>query len=429
MSERSEDSSLDDSSPSPSSPRRIEVLDEPPPMPPGFAYACRTGKRKTVVPKLKAPKPKRTALPKPPKAAAPKRTKKFRFQSASLFATFPQCTVTKEQAMKNVLDKWLVDTSFVIVAHEQHESGDDHLHVLVKFKAQKDFSSPDFADFITGQHGNYQPARNIKNVITYVTKDDDFITHGTVPQISGKKESKFDLIATLIQEGVSQRDIRRQYPGLYMMYAGKITTFFSVVKQDVHIESLLPWHCGLVPDKYEDPSGYAVANWLNENIKKPREFKKAQLWLHGPANAGKTSLVLMLQKYLRVYTVLNDEDFMDGFDEDNIDLVIFDEFRAQKRITWMNQFIEGSRVSLRVKGSRAFKTINLPVIVLSNYSIEGCYHKADHVAVSTIKARFTEVEITDYQVDHGYFLKIVHNDSVSAVSEEEDEYEVDTESE
>ena len=324
----------------------------------------------------------------------------------------------KEQALQNLLDKWLADIAFAIVAHEKHENGDDHLHVLVKFKSQRDFSAADFADFIAGQHGNYQPARNLKHVITYVTKDGDYISHGTVPQITGKKESKFDLIAKAINEGKSLREIRTEFPGMYLMHGDRITKYFTAVQVDDHNDSKSKWNGVLVPDIFQDPYGNQIATWLNKNILKPRKFKQAQLWISGPTNVGKTSLFLMLEKYLRVYVVCLEEDFMDGFDPALFDLIVFDEFRGQKKITWMNSFVQGGTVPVRIKGSRGVKITdrdNLPVLVLSNYSIAECYHKADSIAVSTIKSRFEECQI----IEDSYRINVVHNDAVSMVSDDE----------
>ena len=398
MSERSGDTSSDG----------VEPVE--PPKNPFFDYACRTGKRK-VAPKKKEPPP-------PKKRKEVTTTKSYRFQASSLFATFPQCSTPKEQALQNLLDKWLADIAYAIVAHEKHANGDDHLHVVVKFNSVKNYKTPDFADFIAGQHGNYQPARNVKHALTYVMKDGDYVSAGVIPKISGKKESKFDLIAAAIDEGKSLREIRQDFPGMYLMHGDRITKYFTTKQLDDHNDSKSKWNGVLVPDVLQDPYGHQIATWLNLNICKKRKFKQAQLWISGPTNVGKTSLFLMLEQYLRVYVVCLEEDFMDGFDPALFDLIVFDEFRGQKKITWMNSFVQGGTVPVRIKGSRGVKITdrdNLPVLVLSNYSIAECYHKADSIAVSTIKSRFEECQI----IEDSYKIKIVHNDAISAVSDDE----------
>ena len=81
----------------------VELVETP--KNPFFDYACRTGKRK-VAPKKKEPPPKR---PKKKEVPVPKpKQKSYRFHAVTLFATFPQCPLPKEQALQNLLDKWLL---------------------------------------------------------------------------------------------------------------------------------------------------------------------------------------------------------------------------------------------------------------------------------------------------------------------------------
>ena len=95
MSERSEETSSDG----------VEIL-ESTPKNPFFDYACRTGKRK-VAPKKKEPPPKKQKKKEVP-VPKPKKQKSYRFNAVTLFATFPQCPLPKEQALQNLLDKWLL---------------------------------------------------------------------------------------------------------------------------------------------------------------------------------------------------------------------------------------------------------------------------------------------------------------------------------
>ena len=396
--------------------RSIQVLDTPPQLPAGFLYACRTGKRRTP-PKSKEPKAKKPKAKK--KAPAQPKPKAFRFGAKLLFATFPQCPTDKQVALDNLLTAWRTEIAYAVVAHEKHKDEGDHLHVLVKFLSQKEARTPTFADFIAGEgyHANVQAARSEKNTLNYVMKDGDFVTYGTPPVINGKKESKFDAIALAIQRGATAAELQRDYPGIYMMQETKITRFFTIVEEGKLLKSKNEWHGVVVPDVLKDPIAYQVANWLNDNIKKPRKFKQAQLWFCGPPNIGKTSLVNNLDKYLRIYTVCLEEDFMDGFNYEKYDLVVIDEFRGQKTITWLNQFVQGGTMPMKIKGSRGIKVAekgNLPVLVLSNYSIKQCYHKADDMAVATVQARFEEA----YVIDENYHLDL---DFVHLEPAEEDE--------
>lgn len=77
-------------------------------------------------------------------------------------------------------------------------------------------------------------------------------------------------------------------------------------------------------------------------------------------------------------------------------LTVLDEFKATKTIQWLNQWLQGSPMPIRKKGSQSIKTDNLPVIILSNYSIEECYSKASHDKIESLKARLEIVSVSEF---------------------------------
>ncbi len=91
---------------------------------------------------------------------------------------------------------------------------------------------------------------------------------------------------------------------------------------------------------------------------------------------------------------------MDEYEDADYDLVIIDEFKAQKSITWMNGFVQGGLpfpIERRYCGTRKEK--NLPVIVLSNYSIEGAYEKVNMFnpeRLNSLKERFEVVNVVKF---------------------------------
>jgi len=92
------------------------------------------------------------------------------------------------------------------------------------------------------------------------------------------------------------------------------------------------------------------------------------------------------------------EDFYDGFADEGFDLIVLDEFRAQKTIQFMNSFVEGAPIYLRTKGGQTLKKKNLPVVVCSNYLPEQAYHNVQESNPEVIRAfnrRFELVEVYD----------------------------------
>lgn len=114
---------------------------------------------------------------------------RYRVRSQKLFLTYPQCNATKERLYEFLLEESGWAPQEVLVAHELHKNGDNHLHAFVDFGQDraKEFTAPNFADF-DGYHGNYQGCRSAKNVLKYCTKGDDYVANFDVNAIltSGK---------------------------------------------------------------------------------------------------------------------------------------------------------------------------------------------------------------------------------------------------
>lgn len=136
-----------------------------------------------------------------------------------------------------------------------------------------------------------------------------------------------------------------------------------------------------------------VLSWLRNNLY-GRQFKQKQLYLWGPANLGKTSLVRTLATCLATYHAPMEENFFDLYDEETHQLVCFDEFKGQHPLTFMNAFLQGDTMSLRKKGSQYLKTKNLPTIILSNYSPRDAYSKVSEEKLDTFLVRLEVVELT-----------------------------------
>lgn len=88
------------------------------------------------------------------------------------------------------------------------------------------------------------------------------------------------------------------------------------------------------------------------------------------------------------------EDFYDFYENNRFHLCLLDEFKAHKTIQFLNLWLQGSHLTLRIKGGQYLKTQNIPTIILSNYSLEECYHKADISKLITLENRLTIIKLT-----------------------------------
>ncbi len=90
---------------------------------------------------------------------------------------------------------------------------------------------------------------------------------------------------------------------------------------------------------------------------------------------------------------------LDDYDDKDYDLIVMDEFKGQKSITWMNGFTQGSPFPIHRRYEGTIKKKNLPVIVLSNYSIEGAYEKVNMFnpeRLNSLKNRFEVVNVLKF---------------------------------
>lgn len=125
-----------------------------------------------------------------------------------------------------------------------------------------------------------------------------------------------------------------------------------------------------------------------------------------------------------MYPVPLGEDFYDTYDDDAYDLIIADEYKAQKTITFLNDFLQGGMaMNLRIKGGQIMKRKNLPSIFCSNHSISEAYHKANAISINALKERFTEIYVdTPLDLDAIQFEKpIVASEKEEEVIESDDE--------
>nr|UTM74968.1 replication-associated protein [Tick-associated circular DNA virus] len=106
----------------------------------------------------------------------------FRLTGAQLFLTYPQCSLTKEEAL-DLLTQIAQDHNRSIVSYviatEKHADGNDHLHAYLKLSSGWNNKDPTSWDLRTW-HGNYQAVRSPAAVKKYCQKEGDFIQSADV---------------------------------------------------------------------------------------------------------------------------------------------------------------------------------------------------------------------------------------------------------
>lgn len=304
--------------------------------------------------------------------------------------------------MEAIKTKFGPNLDWAVVAHECHENGDHHRHCVITLKNAYDSSAPSDLDILTGKHGNYQSARNPLQVLRYSTKDGNFLSYQiNVEQWISAKDSKkappiTGCITTMVTDGCTLQDIDKQYPGFVMMNKKKIEDYLAW-KCSLNVRnSLETWHVLKMTPGYS-PSDTQIATWLNANLdlSVKKRNSSLQLFIYGKTCMGKTTLITALRSYFSVYIIPKDEDFNCNYDDTTYDLAIMDEFKGNKTVQWLNNWLDGTPFLLKKKASPGYtKLKNIPTIILSNFPLRECYPNISEDLFDTISRRLTQIEVT-----------------------------------
>ncbi len=305
-----------------------------------------------------------------------------------------------------------LDPDWSIVCREKHAPNDTekenwttemHIHCVIRLKKRREWKKANCMDFITGTHGNYQSARNTTHVALYVTKGTDYVLKNidlkafkkAATQHGARVVQKGQRVADMICNGKTMNEIEDHDRGYFMNNMKKIKAYQThVMARRKRGERKMKW---ILPRKQDASceAGRKIVEWMRKNILVPRRFKQKQLWVYGPKNCGKTSMLRWLEDYVTIYDIPQDK-WDDSFTNGEYDLAIFDEFRGAKTIGHMNRFVQGGRCPLLRRNLPVYtKMDNLPVIILDNYSIKGCYPKTGNTSLEAIQSRFLEVEVME----------------------------------
>lgn len=298
--------------------------------------------------------------------------------------------------MDNIMRTWEDNLEKACVGHELHQDGNSHLHCAIWLKSVVDLSGADCLDHLGGSHGDYRSMRNQKKCLEYVTKDGDYITHCmSVEELlkawDKKKSVQANEVAIAIRDGGNVSDVESRYPGFFLMNKRKIEEYHGWIQRK-KAKPQLRWHPLIHKMSYSTETSMIVG-WLNSNILKERQLRQKQLYIWGLPGLGKTYLIEKLSERLRVYFIPR-EDWETDYEDGLYDVAVIDEFKGQKTLQWMNQWLDGQQMRLKQKGvDGGVKRQRIPTIILSNKDPRAVYHNTDIVYVDAFLDRLTVVNV------------------------------------
>ena len=337
--------------------------------------------------------------------STPKRNKYNKVRERLWFLTFPRNSRTKQE----ILDQLLLlpySLQWALICSEAHADGAPHLHVACRFQECLQVRNLNkIFDPVGGKHCNYQVMKSIPGSLNYLRKTDkEPLVYGTLPSSKSKETKKqaprkMDTIAQGLINGRSVMELAQEEPGLVMIHHQKMLSFQTLLQTHGAPRRSLTEALKI---QITTPSGNSAEQqlhaWLQANVpNRKRPHKSPQLYLQAPTNHNKTSLVLLLAEYFKIYMMPLQEDFDSNYDDTVYDLIVLEEFSKNccRSVQYINQFVEGSFCPLRVKGAQRTKFLNLPVMVLSNYEPSEFWKGGD---ISLFRSRFTHV-ILDQPLD------------------------------
>nr|AHN95439.1 replication-associated protein [Tomato yellow leaf curl virus-Oman] len=223
---------------------------------------------------------------------------RFKINAKNYFLTYPKCSLTKEEALSQLLNlQTPTSKKFIRICRELHENGIPHLHVLIQFEGKFQCKNNRFFDLTSPTrsahfHPNIQGAKSSSDVKTYMEKDGDILDHG-VFQVDGRSarggcQSANDAYAEAINAGSkaqalnilkekAPRDFLLQFHNLH----SNLDRYFEEPPAP-YVSPFLSSSFNQVPDELEV--------WVSENVMSSaaRPWRPNSIVIEGDSRTGKT---------------------------------------------------------------------------------------------------------------------------------------------
>lgn len=336
-------------------------------------------------------------------------TKKFQLNTKTIFLTYPQCHTPLIDFHEQLLTRFGSLLAQGVCSRELHMDGNPHLHAALMLKSSFRSVDPKVFDslVVPPKHPNISGrfTGGPKKAFLYVMKDKDYLP---LPSdfaldefVQTPKTDRASVeISNSILKGSTLDELVEQYPAYLLLHLTQVQRFMdyrtSLILRRGFAEAQM------IPVRVQPADDFCtlwnseIASWLNLNLRTQRAHRQKQLWISAGPATGKTSLVLWLEKTFKinVYYWPRDEKWWDGYSDDAYDLIVLDEYRAQKMITELNPILSGDPTPLsRRNAPPLVKRHNLPVLILSNFHPTCCYSKVMASQLAPLLDRLQLVEV------------------------------------
>ncbi|AHA82183.1 AC1 [Tomato leaf curl Karnataka virus 2] len=223
---------------------------------------------------------------------------RFRINAKNYFLTYLKCSLTKEEALSQLLNlQTPTSKKFIRICRELHEDGTPHLHVLIQFEGKFQCKNNRFFDLTSPTrsahfHPNIQGAKSSSDVKSYMEKDGDVLDHG-VFQVDGRSarggcQSANDAYAEAINSGSKAQALNilkekapRDFLFQFHNLNSNLDRFFTP-PMEVYVSPFLSSSFDQVPEELEE--------WAAENVVRSaaRPLRPVSIVIEGDSRTGKT---------------------------------------------------------------------------------------------------------------------------------------------
>nr|WLS55750.1 replication-associated protein [Tomato leaf curl Karnataka virus]WLS55756.1 replication-associated protein [Tomato leaf curl Karnataka virus] len=227
--------------------------------------------------------------------AAPNR---FKINAKNYFLTYPKCSLTKEEALSQLLNlETPTSKKFIRICRELHEDGTPHLHVLIQFEGKFQCKNNRFFDLTSPTrsahfHPNIQGAKSSSDVKSYMEKDGDVLDHG-VFQVDGRSarggcQSANDAYAEAINSGSKAQALnilKEKAPRDFLLQFHNLNSNldrFFTPPMEVYVSPFSSSSFDQVPEELEE--------WAADNVVSAaaRPLRPISIVIEGDSRTGKT---------------------------------------------------------------------------------------------------------------------------------------------
>nr|WLS55763.1 replication-associated protein [Tomato leaf curl New Delhi virus] len=223
---------------------------------------------------------------------------RFKINAKNYFLTYPKCSLTKEEALSQLLNlETPTSKKFIRICRELHEDGTPHLHVLIQFEGKFQCKNNRFFDLTSPTrsahfHPNIQGAKASSDVKSYMEKDGDVLDHG-VFQVDGRSarggcQSANDAYAEAINSGSKAQALnilKEKAPRDFLLQFHNLNSNldrFFTPPMEVYVSPFSSSSFDRVPEELEE--------WVPTNVVSAaaRPLRPISIVIEGDSRTGKT---------------------------------------------------------------------------------------------------------------------------------------------